>query len=292
MKTLHRLFLLAALLGAAAGVTLQAQPTITPNTTTCAAQTKTQTTVCLTATTSVVDQTGVYIDQEYEVVQLSNNTTVCTGPCNVRVLRNSRNAGSGPTAHVNSAIAWLALTPSASIVPGANGFSLGSNLTDVGTCVRSAQIYLPHIFVNRGIKRDCTIGTTLAATAGGFWGDYAPQAGLDFPSPTPITTITTNGALAVASGNYTLITKAGVIALTLMAPTAGVQDGMIIVITSANGAYADTLTATALLQNGANGSPFTTATFGVTSTYIGGTITLKAWNGFWYVIASVGVALT
>ncbi len=138
--------------------------------------------------------------------------------------------------------------------------------------------------MNRGIKRDCT--TT------GVWVDYAPASGLDFPSPTPLTTIAANGALSVSSGNYALITKAGVIALTLTAPTAGVQDGMRITIKAYNGANADTLVATALLQTGGGSSPYTTATFGATTAFVGASMTLEAYQGFWFVVASTNVAFT
>jgi hypothetical protein len=272
------------------GAALLSAQTVTPSTTLSAAQSATATTVCLTATTGVQNQTGVYVDQEYELVQISNNTTVAAGPTCVPVSRNNRNAGSGPTAHLSGALAWIAYTPANSLVPGANGFSTSSTLNDVGPCTRSAQLYLPKIFVNRGMKRDCASITNNTTSA--QWVDFAPAAGADFPSPMPLQGITANGALSVSSGNYVLITKAGVIALTLAAPTAGVDDGMVISITSANGAYADTLTATSLLQNGATASPYTTATFGVTSAYIGGTIVLKAYNGFWFVVSAVGVALT
>lgn len=285
-----KLSILALLFGAALLPVQAVAQTVTPNTTLSAAQSATATTICLTATTGVVNQTGVYVDQEYELVQISNNTTVPAGPTCVPVSRNNRNGGSGPTAHLSGALAWIANTPATSLVPGSNGFSISPTMNDIGPCTRSTILYLPHIYVNRGMKRDCASITNNTATA--QWVDFAPEAGADFPSPMPLQGITANGALSVSSGNYVLITKAGVIALTLAAPTAGVDDGMVIKITSANGAYADTLTATALLQNGANGSPFTTATFGVTSTFIGGTLILKAYNGFWFVVSAVGVALT
>lgn len=283
MKTIKSFLLSLALLATFLALPARAQ-TATPNTTLCAAQTATANFVCLTATTGIVNQTGVYVDQEYELVQLSNSQVVCASSCNVPVSRNNRNAGSGPTAHANAAIAWIALTPGSSTIPGVNGFSLGTNVTDIGPCTRTGQVYLPRIWVNRGIKRDCT--TT------GAWVDYAPASGLDYPSPTPLTTIAANGALSVSSGNYALITKAGVIALTLTAPTAGLMDGMRITIKADNGAFADTLTATALIQTGGSGSPYTTATFGVTSAFNGATLTLEAYGGFWFVIASSNVAFT
>lgn len=283
MKTL---FKIAFLLSLAVGLQNQAEAqTVTSNTTLCAALPAPPTNfVCMTSTTGLANNVGIYVDQEFMTVVLSNNTTVCTGPCSVPVRRGGAAAGSGPTAHANGAIAWVALGPTSSIVPGINGFDLGLIVRDIGTCTRTAQIYLPKIYPNRGIKRDCT--TT------GVWVDFAPGAGLDFPSPTPITTIAANGALSVSSGNYELITKAGVIALTLAAPTAGVDDGMIITISANNGAYADTLTATALIQTGGAGSPYTTATFGVTTAFNGASLTLKAIGGYWFVISASNVAFT
>jgi hypothetical protein len=278
MKTLTKLSLLAF-----AALALQAQ-TATPNTTLCAALPVGVNQVCLTATTSLVNQSQIYVDNELMTVVLSNSQTVCASSCYVPVRRGGAAAGSGPQAHANAAVAWFALTPGATKVPGVNGFNMGTNVTDIGPCTRTAQIYLPKIYPNRGIKRDCT--TT------GVWVDYAPMSGLDFPSPTPVSTIAVNSALSVSSGNYVLITKAGVIALTLTAPTAGVQDGMVISITAYNGANIDTLTATSLLQNGATGSPYTTATFGVTTNVVGATLTLKAYGGFWFVVSSTGVVLS
>jgi hypothetical protein len=278
--------LIKILLAAAFALPAFAQ-TATPSTTLCAAQTKTQTSVCLTSTTNVVNQTGVYVDQEYELVQISANTAVCTGPCNVPVSRNNRNAGSGPTPHANSAIAWLALTPTQAVVPGVNGFSLSTNVTGIGPCIRTNEIYLPAIFVNRGIKRDCNVGGTLASGQTGVWVDYAPQSGLDFPSPTPLVTLATNGALCVCSGQYE-ITKGGLLALTLAAPTSGVQDGTIIKVVNST-AYAHTITATSLFQTGGSGTPYTTATF---AAHAGGFVVLQAIGGYWYVLESLNVTLS
>ncbi len=288
MKTMTQF---AFLLAFAACLALPVSAQIaTPNTTLCAAQSQTATTACLTSTTGVANQTGVYIDQEYELVQLTANIPVCTGPCYVPVSRGNRAAGSGPTGHVNSSIAWLALTPGQSVTPGLNGFSVSSTMPEIGPCTRSSQTYLPQIFPNRGIKRDCAVVTNNANT--GQWVDFAPGAGYDYPSPTPIQTIAVNGALSVTSGNYVFLTKAGVIAATLAAPTAGIDDGMIITISADNGAFADTLTATGLLQTGGAGSPYTTATFGVTTAFNGASLTLKAYGGFWFVIASQGVTFS
>ena len=85
-KTISRIAFLFALAASFAFA-----QTATPSTTLCAAQTQTQKTVCLTATTGVADQTGVYVDQEYELVQLTANQTVCTGPCYVAPRRAGTN---------------------------------------------------------------------------------------------------------------------------------------------------------------------------------------------------------
>lgn len=276
MKILSILFLTLGL------AVMQAQ-TATPNTTFCAAVTATATSVCLASTTSVVNQTGLYADGEFMLVQLSNSQVLAAGPTYVPVSRGNRAGATPPIAHVNGAIVWKALTPSASVVPGSNGFVYSTQLGDMGACTRASITYLPHIWPDRNVKRDCT--TT------GVWVDYAPASGLDNTSPSPVSLLATSQALSVSSGNY-VITKPSVLAaLTLGAPTAGVQDGMVIVIKSAS-AFAHTLTATALIQTGGSASPYTTATFGVTSAFIGATLTLQSYGGFWYVVASSNVAFT
>lgn len=98
--------------------------------------------------------------------------------------------------------------------------------------------------------------------------------------------IAASGAVAPhAAGTY-VITKAGVAALTLAAPTATADDGNVIVITS-NTAFAHTLTATGLLQTGS--ASVNLATF---AAFAGAGLTLMAYQGKWNVLASVGVTFT
>ena len=115
MKTLTKLSLLAF-----AALAIQAQ-TATPNTTLCAALPVGVNQVCLTATTSLVNQSQIYVDQELMTVVLSNSQTVCASSCYVPVRRGGAAAGSGPQAHVNAAVAWFALTPGATKVPASTG---------------------------------------------------------------------------------------------------------------------------------------------------------------------------
>lgn len=276
MKTIFRISMLSALL-AFSPLALRAQ-TITPNTTLCAAVTLTATSVCLTATTGVVNQTGIYVDGEMMLVQLANSQVVAAGPSYVPVARAQR-AGTLPQTHANGVVAWLQLTPSQSIVPGATGFVYSTQFGEVGSCVRTSMTYLPHIWPDRNVMRDCNTA--------GYWVDYAPNGLNQNPSPTPLALLPASAALSVSSGRY-MVTKASAAALTLAAPTAGSMDGMVITIISSTAA-AHTLTATSLLENGASGSPYTTATFGA---YIGASITLQAYNGVWMVISNSNVTLS
>ncbi len=77
-----------------------------------------------------------------------------------------------------------------------------------------------------------------------------------------------------------VINSTGVDAATLAAPTATVDDGLIIVITS-NSAHAHTITATGLLQTG--GTAVNVATF---AAHPGASLTLMAYQGLWNVISS------
>ena len=278
MKTFIRLILA---IGAVAIVpmALRAQTTV-PSTTLCAAVTRTATTVCLTSTTNVVNQTGLYVDGEYMTVLLGNNQVLAASNAYVPVSRGNR-SGQPATAHANGAIVWLALTSSLTNTPGDNGFQYSTNLTDVGVCTPSTIAYLPHIWPDLAEMRTCAAlngGTT------GQWVNYTSYQNQD-PGPQPLQLLTTNGALPVAQGSY-LVTKAGVLALTLAAPTAGSQDGMIIQISSTT-ANAHTLTATGLLQTGT--ASVNLATFAAQA---GAGLTLMSYNGKWIVISSIGITFS
>ena len=77
-----------------------------------------------------------------------------------------------------------------------------------------------------------------------------------------------------------VVTKAGVAALTLAAPTATTDDGLLITVTSAT-ANAHVITATNLLNTGAAAND--TATFEAAA---GASLTLMAYQAAWYVISS------
>lgn len=82
-----------------------------------------------------------------------------------------------------------------------------------------------------------------------------------------------------------VLTKGSAAAITLGAPTAGTDDGLEIVFTSAS-AFAHVITATGLLNGGAAGH--NTATF---AAQLGSGIMLMAYNGKWQVLANVNATL-
>lgn len=103
--------------------------------------------------------------------------------------------------------------------------------------------------------------------------------------------ITADGAVDPHTADTYVVTKAGVAAMTLAAPTAGTyvtggDDGKIITITS-NTANAHTLTATGLLQTGT--ASVNVGTFAASA---GAGLTLMAYNGKWNVISAVGITFS
>jgi hypothetical protein len=101
-----------------------------------------------------------------------------------------------------------------------------------------------------------------------------------------VAALTASGAIPVRPSVDYVITKAGVAALTLAAPTATVDDGTELVITS-NTANAHTVTATGLLQTGT--ASVNTATF---AAFAGAGLTLMAYQGKWNVTAAVAITFS
>lgn len=137
-----------------------------------------------------------------------------------------------------------------------------------------------------------TEGTTYAGTivavdaAGLVWIDIEDAVRTPSLGGRDWTAITASGAVNPhVTANY-IITKAGVAALTLAAPTAVTDDGTEIVISSST-LFAHTLTATGLLSTGT--SAVNLATF---AAFAGAGLTLKAYNGLWQVKSSVGITFS
>lgn len=102
----------------------------------------------------------------------------------------------------------------------------------------------------------------------------------------PLVPLAVSGAIDPHTSNRYVITKVGVAALTLAAPTANADDGMLIEITSST-ANAHTVTATGLFADGAG--HVNLATF---AAQIGATLLLMAYQGRWYVQVAQGVTMT
>jgi hypothetical protein len=102
----------------------------------------------------------------------------------------------------------------------------------------------------------------------------------------PFALLPASGAIDPHTSNRYMITKAGVAALTLAAPAAGADDGLCIELTSST-AFAHTVTATGLYQDGA--AHVNVATF---PAQIGGSIALVAWQGKWIVQSLQAVVMS
>lgn len=96
----------------------------------------------------------------------------------------------------------------------------------------------------------------------------------------------TADALSPHLAHVYIVTKAGVDAMTLAAPTATTDDGIVITITSAT-ANAHTLTATGLLQTGT--ANVNTATFAAQK---GAGLSLMAYQAKWQVTSAVGITFS
>tara|TARA_R110000868_G_scaffold404033_2_gene681817 strand:- start:772 stop:1440 length:669 start_codon:yes stop_codon:yes gene_type:complete len=101
-----------------------------------------------------------------------------------------------------------------------------------------------------------------------------------------VTAYAANGALAVAPGTA-MLTKAGVNAMTLAAPTVA-QEGLILNIVSQT-ANAHTVTATGLLDDGVTGGAKNLATF---AAFAGASLTLMASNLKWAVVSLKAVTIS
>lgn len=111
-------------------------------------------------------------------------------------------------------------------------------------------------------------------------GDVVEVMTVNAPLENVVTAYAVNGAIAVAGGTA-MLTKAGINAMTLAAPTVA-QEGIVITVVSQT-ANAHTITATGLIDNGVTGGSKTTATF---AAFAGAAITLMASNLKWAVVSS------
>jgi hypothetical protein len=113
---------------------------------------------------------------------------------------------------------------------------------------------------------------------------FAVSAGGGITIPPAL--LAASGAISPHLADDYVITKAGVAAMTLAAPTAGTDDGVIIQISSAT-ANAHTVTATGLLETGS--ASVNVATF---AAFAGAGLTLWAYNAKWIVLSAIGITFS
>ena len=132
-----------------------------------------------------------------------------------------------------------------------------------------------------GISQGINTNATYTCTTAGNWEVPLPMLWSSTPQ-----TLTANGAIPAHGSHTYVITKAGVAAMTLAAPTAVTDDGNEIVVTS-DTANAHTITATGLLDTGT--ASVNVATFAGQK---GAGLSLLAYNGRWKVTAAVGITFS
>jgi|SRR5208282_3299730 len=98
--------------------------------------------------------------------------------------------------------------------------------------------------------------------------------------------ISASGAIDPHTAGRYVITKGSIAVLTLAAPTAGIEDGLLIEIISST-LFAHTLTATGLLSTGT--ASVNEATYAV---YAGAGLCLEAYNALWLVRYSNGITFS
>lgn len=120
----------------------------------------------------------------------------------------------------------------------------------------------------------------IALEAAAADGDIINVLAINAPVVNPVTLYAASGALTVAPG-LAVITKTGSLAaMTLAAPTSA-QNGLILRVTSTT-AFAHTITATSLIDDGVTGGSKTTITF---AAFAGASCDLVAYEGKWLTLS-------
>lgn len=139
-------------------------------------------------------------------------------------------------------------------------------------------------------KISATANTNLegiALEAAGASGDIIEVLVIDSAVTNPVTAYSASGALTIVNGVATITKTGSLAAMTLAAPTAD-QEGTILKVVSQT-AFAHTITATGLIDDGVTGGSKTTATF---AAYAGASIELMASNLKWAVISKNAVTIS
>lgn len=123
-----------------------------------------------------------------------------------------------------------------------------------------------------------------AATADG---DVIEVMSLNQSVANSVTLAAASGAITIAPGTVVITKTGSLAAMTLAAPTAA-QNGLILRVTSAT-AFAHTVTATSLIDDGVTGGSKTTATF---AAFAGASMELMAYEGKWHTLSLKAVTVS
>lgn len=126
----------------------------------------------------------------------------------------------------------------------------------------------------------------IAREAASADGDVIEVLAFNSPVANTVTLASASGAITIAGGTVVITKTGSLAAMTLAAPTAA-QNGTILRITSAT-AFAHTVTATGLFDDGVTGGSKTTATF---AAFAGASMEVMAYEGKWHTISLKAVTV-
>lgn len=138
-------FVLAALPFAAPA---DAQTMLTPTTLTAAVTASNQKTLSVASATNCIPNNLIYTDRESSVIESVSGLTLTV-----------RRGAAGNTASTHSSGILAICGPPGAFAPPTTFARVDSNGNPVGTCVRTAQLYLPIINVKAGVISDCLNGS-------------------------------------------------------------------------------------------------------------------------------------
>lgn len=223
-----------------------------------------QLTIALASGSAVSIGSGLYVDNEYMVVQSSTPQTT-----RWNVTRGQ--AGTAASAHASGA----------GVLIGAPSVFYGVNV--VGPCTSTLEQALPHVNIGSAIY-NCPAVNTLAGSAAASW-DLISLGGYGYSAPARYTgwTYVTLGALTIQNG-VQYIGSSGALAMTLAAPALW-QNGTVMVL-MASTAQTHTVTYTAGFWGNTTSSDV--ATYGGA---IGDFLAVEAVNGAWRVLSQKNVTI-
>ena len=237
-------------------------------------------------------QGGVLLNSTVDAINLmvasqnTNNTTLAAGTLTgADALTAHSGGGQGSalalTAGINKVTTVAAIADSVALPASAAGLFV--------TVINDAALSLQVFGAGTDTINDVATATGVALPGKSSATYYCAAAGKWYSTATNflgLQAITANGAILPHVAATYVITKAGVAAMTLAAPTTVTDDGLVLVITSST-ANAHTVTATGLFADGAG--HVNLATFAANA---GASMTIMAYGAKWLIISLNGVTMS